>query len=171
VGSACADLRRQSKLSPQQLEELQKSTHFDKKELQQWYKGGVDAFPWYRPGLAIVLTSTAHTGFLKDCPSGTLTKEEFQKIYRQFFPFGDPSSFADYVFKVFDSDKSGTIDFKEFICALSVTSRGKMEDKLDWAFQLYDIDGDGKISYEEMLAIVEAIYKMVRLGDSCTART
>ena len=90
-----------------------------------------------------------------------LAKEEFQKIYRQFFPFGDPSSFADYVFNVFDSDKSGTIDFKEFICALSVTSRGKMEDKLDWAFQLYDIDGDGKISYEEMLQIVEAIYKMV----------
>ena len=101
-------------------------------------------------------------GFLKDCPSGMLTKEEFQKIYRQFFPFGDPSSFADYVFNVFDSDKSGSIDFKEFICALSVTSRGQMEDKLDWAFQLYDIDGDGKISYEEMLAIVEAIYKMVR---------
>ncbi|EMR83721.1 putative neuronal calcium sensor 1 protein [Botrytis cinerea BcDW1] len=128
----------QSKLSAEQITELQKSTHFDKKELQQWYKG-----------------------FLKDCPSGMLTKEEFQKIYRQFFPFGDPSSFADYVFNVFDSDKSGSIDFKEFICALSVTSRGKMEDKLDWAFQLYDIDGDGKISYEEMLAIVEAIYKMV----------
>ncbi|KAF2240574.1 EF-hand [Trematosphaeria pertusa] len=130
--------RSQSKLSQQELADLQKATHFDKKELQQWYKG-----------------------FLKDCPSGMLTKEEFQKIYKQFFPFGDPSSFADYVFNVFDADKSGTIDFKEFICALSVTSRGKMEDKLDWAFQLYDIDGDGKISYEEMLAIVEAIYKMV----------
>ncbi len=94
-----------------------------------------------------------------------LSKSEFQKIYRQFFPFGDPNSFADYVFNVFDSDKSGSIDFKEFICALSVTSRGAMEDKLDWAFQLYDIDGDGQISYHEMLQIVEAIYKMVSCGE------
>ncbi|KAK6079586.1 neuronal calcium sensor 1 [Seiridium cupressi] len=134
--------KSQSKLSQEQLAELQKSTHFDKKELQQWYKG--------EKGQSVV-----------ERHSRMLTKEEFQKIYRQFFPFGDPSSFADYVFNVFDSDKSGSIDFKEFICALSVTSRGKMEDKLDWAFQLYDIDGDGKISYDEMLKIVEAIYKMV----------
>jgi len=31
--------RSQSKLSQQELSELQKATHFDKKELQQWYKG------------------------------------------------------------------------------------------------------------------------------------
>ncbi|MCJ1357535.1 MAG: Neuronal calcium sensor 1 [Icmadophila ericetorum] len=130
--------KSQSKLSQEQLNELQRSTCFDKKELQQWY-----------------------TGFLKDCPSGILTKDEFRKIYRQFFPFGDPSSFADYIFNVFDSDNSGLIDFKKFAIALSVTSSEKMENKLDLAFQLYDINGDGKISYNEMLAIVEAIYKMV----------
>lgn len=148
-----------SKLSQEQLSQLQKDTHFDKKELQQWYRGWSAASGCY---VYSNLTDGVSLGFLKDCPSGMLTKEEFQKIYKQFFPFGDPTSFADYVFNVFDSDKSGSIDFKEFICALSVTSRGKMEDKLDWAFQLYDIDGDGKISYEEMLQIVEAIYKMVR---------
>ena len=31
----------QSKLSQQELSDLQKATHFDKKELQQWYKGRV----------------------------------------------------------------------------------------------------------------------------------
>lgn len=128
----------QSKLSKEELQELKKATRFDRKELQQWYKG-----------------------FLKDCPSGRLSKEDFQKIYKRFFPFGDPSTFSDYVFKVFDKDKNGEIDFSEFICALSVTSRGTYEEKLKWAFSLYDIDDDGYISFAEMLAIVSAIYKMV----------
>ncbi|KAK2466131.1 hypothetical protein APHAL10511_001773 [Amanita phalloides] len=129
--------KSQSKLSPEQLADLQKNTYFDKKELQQWYKG-----------------------FRKDCPSGQLTKSEFCQIYRQFFPFGDPTDFADYVFDVFDENKNGTIDFKEFIVALSITSRGRLEEKLKWAFQLYDIDKDGFITYDEMLQIVQSIYKM-----------
>ncbi len=127
-----------SKLSKDEIKALRDATHFDKKELQQWYKG-----------------------FLKDCPTGKLSIDEFQKIYKQFFPFGDPKEFSSYVFKVFDNDGSGTIEFKEFIVALSITSRGSVEEKLGWAFQLYDLDHDGKITYNEMLAIVDAIYKMI----------
>ena len=52
---------------------------------------------------------------MNDCPPGELDKAEFSRMYKQFFPFGDPAPLAEYVFNVFDENKNGYIDFKEFI--------------------------------------------------------
>ena len=84
----------------------------------------------HRPSLSHPDASFRYQGFIMDCPEGRLEKKDFGKIYTQFFPFGDPGEFANYVFDVFDENKNGSIDFKEFICALSATSRGTLEEKL-----------------------------------------
>lgn len=44
--------------------------------------------------------------------------------------------------------------------ALSITSRGRVEDKLDWVFKLYDIDKSGSVDRREMTKVVSAIVSM-----------
>ena len=72
-----------------------------------------------------------HQQFRKDCPSGKLKRTQFNKIYTNYFPEGNSEEFAAFAFNLFDVNGNGTIEFSEFLMALSVTSRGDIEEKLD----------------------------------------
>ena len=78
--------KRQSKLDPQTTRELLRNTKFDEKELKSWYKG-----------------------FLKDCPSGYLTKDQFIDMYKKVFQQGDASKLAACIFRRFDVNHDGKI--------------------------------------------------------------
>ncbi|XP_064602052.1 Kv channel-interacting protein 4-like isoform X5 [Liolophura sinensis] len=123
---------------PEGLDILCRNTKFTRKELQIMYRG-----------------------FKQECPTGLVNEETFKEIYAQFFPQGDSSSYAHYVFNTFDHDRNGSISFEEFVMGLSVLARGSLQERLEWAFHLYDINGDGIITKEEMMDIVSAIYDMM----------
>jgi len=120
------------------LDWLVKHTKYNEDTIQEWYKG-----------------------FRIDCPDGKLTASSFRKIYTKCFPSGNVNEFCDHVFRTFDTDKNGFIDFKEFLLAIDVTSTGTPEEKLEWAFNMYDVDGNGWIDLAEMTKIVVSIYKMM----------
>ncbi|KAL7635401.1 UNVERIFIED_CONTAM: hypothetical protein RMT77_014468 [Armadillidium vulgare] len=123
---------------PDGIETLARTTKFTKKELQLMYRG-----------------------FKAECPTGIVNEDTFKGIYSQFFPQGDATAYAHYVFSTFDTENNGSISFEDFVTILSELSRGSMSEKLRWAFSLYDINGDGYITKEEMLDIVSAIYSLL----------
>ena len=67
--------------------------------------------------------------------SGVLKPKEFVKMYEKFFTASDANMFAQNVFRNFDADRNGSIDFTEFMIAIDVTSSGSPREKLMWAFR------------------------------------
>jgi len=50
------------------------------------------------------------------------------------------------LFKVFDLNKSGYIDLKEFVYGFTKIYLSDLETKMKLTFDMYDFDGDGLIS-------------------------
>uniref|UniRef100_A0A5F8HJ38 Potassium voltage-gated channel interacting protein 2 n=1 Tax=Monodelphis domestica TaxID=13616 RepID=A0A5F8HJ38_MONDO len=117
-----------------------------------------------RPGrrvCPIPATWTAPTISSRECPSGIVNEENFKQIYSQFFPQGDSSTYATFLFNAFDTNHDGSVSFEDFVAGLSVILRGTIDDRLNWAFNLYDLNKDGCITKEEMLDIMKSIYDMM----------
>ncbi|XP_055107374.1 Kv channel-interacting protein 2 isoform X11 [Symphalangus syndactylus] len=130
---------------PEGLEQLQEQTKFTRKELQVLYRG------FKNPGALS----------FQECPSGIVNEENFKQIYSQFFPQGDSSTYATFLFNAFDTNHDGSVSFEDFVAGLSVILRGTVDDRLNWAFNLYDLNKDGCITKEEMLDIMKSIYDMM----------
>ncbi|XP_069764139.1 guanylyl cyclase-activating protein 1 isoform X8 [Narcine bancroftii] len=103
-------------------------------ELHQWYKK-----------------------FMTECPSGQLSLHEFKQFFGLRGLSQEANAYIEQMFKTFDMNKDGYIDFMEYVAALSLVLRGKMEQKLRWYFKLYDVDGNGCIDRRELLSIIKAI--------------
>ena len=53
-----------------------------------------------------------HRGFKKDCPGGLLCQDKVLEMYSMILPEGNAQKFVEQIFRVFDKDGDGTIDFK-----------------------------------------------------------
>lgn len=135
------------RLSDEEIDRLTKNTTYSRQQIQDW-----------------------HQGFLRDCPTGKLDKKKFLEVYKKFYPEGKAEKFCGQVFKTFDSDDNGYIDFVEFLIAVNITSHGDVREKLRLAFDMYDMNKNGKIDKKEMTKVITAIYDLLgeenRKGDN-----
>ncbi len=137
MGSSQSRVPMNDKLVEAKLSEISRKTNLTKPEILKW-----------------------HAEFLRDCPSGKLDKKLFIRIYKQSFPMGDATKFCKICFMAFDKDRSGYIDFFEFISAIGIFSKGDIEDKLKLAFDIYDSNDDGFVERKEAERIVHSIFQL-----------
>ncbi|XP_032889982.1 Kv channel-interacting protein 2 isoform X5 [Amblyraja radiata] len=125
---------------PEGLEQLQGQTKFTKKELQVLYRG-----------------------FKNECPSGVVNEETFKQIYSQFFPQGDSSMYAHFLFNAFDTDHNGSVSFEEMLDIMKAIydMMGKYtypsvkeespQEHVETFFQKMDKNRDGVVTIEEFI--------------------
>lgn len=124
---------------PQSIEALCRATKFSEAEIKKIYRN-----------------------FKAECPTGTIRQDTFKGIYAKFFPCGTSSyRYAHYVFNTLDHNKTGFLNFEDFVKGLSILCRGSEEEKLRWIFCLYDINGDGVISKDDLYNIVSSVYELM----------
>ncbi|PVD22754.1 hypothetical protein C0Q70_16010 [Pomacea canaliculata] len=141
--------QKSGKLTKQQTQSLRQDVSFSEDEIQDWWQEFIRS----------AKVSSGSKPFL--------TQKEFIEVYNTVYP-GNGEEYAKHIFRTFDKNGDGRVDFREFLLGLSITSSLEEEKKLRWAFQLYDINQSGFISKDEIIEILQAIFKMNGLNQSST---
>ena len=65
------------------------------------------------------------------------------------------SRISNRLFDLFDNDKSGSIDFEEFVSNLELLIESDSESKIKFAFDLHDLDNNGHIDRSEIRILIK----------------
>uniref|UniRef100_A0A7S3D416 EF-hand domain-containing protein n=1 Tax=Palpitomonas bilix TaxID=652834 RepID=A0A7S3D416_9EUKA len=119
-----------SSLTPEEIQAIENLTSFSEEEIKRLHR---------------------RFNKLDKDASGRITIDEFMQI-----PELATNPLIERVIALFDSDGDETVDFREFVTALSTFSvHGDPQRKLKFAFRVYDVDGDGFISNGELFTVLK----------------
>ncbi|EYB80788.1 hypothetical protein Y032_0400g762 [Ancylostoma ceylanicum] len=124
----------QNVFRPTSLQQVVDETHFSKNEIRAIYRA-----------------------FKETSPNAVINKSILREKFAELFPHGDIEHYSDLLFDTFDNDGNGTINFQEFVKALSVLCRGTMDEKLDWLYKLYDPKGKGEITWHRLFYVITSM--------------
>ncbi|CAF3428632.1 unnamed protein product [Rotaria sp. Silwood1] len=104
-----------------------------------------------------------HKKFFHDNPDGRLDRNQFRKFYRILRNESPDrlNDMCDHIFRAFDVDGNGYVEFGEFLLGFAICSRGDLRSRLDYAFECYDLDSNGYITEDEIEPVLLAMYTLL----------
>eukprot|EP00092_Neocalanus_flemingeri_P091866 GFUD01116555.1.p1 GENE.GFUD01116555.1~~GFUD01116555.1.p1 ORF type:complete len:195 (-),score=59.63 GFUD01116555.1:4-588(-) len=101
-------------------------------------------------------------GFTAEHPYGKMNKKEFGSMLAKALPKKDASKMDKHVFRVYDTNLDGFIDFVEFMVVYYVMTDGSPEEVLLKIFRIFDMNSDGVISKKELSRLVKDMYGLIK---------
>jgi len=108
--------------------------------------------------------SATFSNFLEKHPEGNISKEEFSSMMKVCYPSMDINKLEKHIFRMYDGNGDGQIDFKEFMMILYIMSAGTPEENLTQIFRIFDKDNDGSITEKEMVKLVRDLCRVFEMA-------
>ena len=90
-----------------------------------------------------------------------MDRREFKEVLTKAIPKLNKESLKKvekHVFRIYDTNSDGFIDFREFMVVFSILSGGDPTNMLKKIFRIFDVNSDGTISKEEMVTLVHDLH-------------
>jgi Ca2+-binding EF-hand superfamily protein len=107
-----------------------------------------------------------YTNFLSQHPDGRISKKSFHEMMKECYPGVDTERLERHIFRMYDTNNDGHIDFREFMIVLYIMSSGSPEENLQQIFRVFDINNDGAISLKELKRIVKDLFHLINEKDA-----
>jgi len=116
-------------------------------------------------GLDETQVKEAFNAFVAEHPNGKMKPKDFREMMSKALPKKDASKMEKHVFRIYDANNDGYIDFTEFMLIFFIMSEGAPEEVLTKIFRVFDVNSDGSITQKEMTKLIKDMYGLLKLED------
>ena len=107
--------------------------------------------------------------FLRDHPDGKMKPKDFHDMIEKALPKLDTSNMEKHVYRIYDTNDDGYINFTEFMMIFFIMSDGSPEEVLTKIFRVFDVNSDGTITQKEMAKLIRDMYSLLKEEDPSLA--
>merc|ERR1711962_1025754 len=102
-----------------------------------------------------------YQNFLTKHPDGKISRKSFHDMMKECCPGTDTEKLERHIFRMYDKNDDGHIDFREFMIVLYIMSSGSPQENLKQIFRVFDINNDGTITLKELQKIVRDLFLLI----------
>merc|ERR1739846_3958 len=120
-------------------------------------------------GLDEAQVKEAFDSWVAEHPNGKMKPKDFREMMSKALPKKDASKMEKHVFRIYDTNNDGYIDFTEFMLIFFIMDDGTPEEVLTSIFRMFDVNHDGSITQKEMTKLIKDMYGLLKEEDPSLA--